>query len=86
MSNGGGNKIDHFLQRRASYETSTDASGETTATLRLELTNNAPAEGYPRYVIGNLVGLPAGTSRLYVSFYSPLGLDRLPRSTARRPG
>ena len=74
VSNGGGSKIDHFLQRRASYDTSTDSSGETTATLRLELTNNAPAEGFPPYVIGNLVGLPSGTSRLYVSFYSPLGL------------
>ena len=74
VSNGGGSKIDHFLQRRASYDASTDSSGETTATLRVELTNNAPAEGYPRYVIGNLVGLPSGTSRLYVSFYSPLGL------------
>ncbi len=74
VSNGNGSKIDHFLQRRASYDTSTDSSGETTATLRLELTNNAPAEGYPRYVTGNVVGLPPGTSRLYVSFYSPLGL------------
>jgi hypothetical protein len=74
VSNGGGSKIDHFLHRRASYESSTDDSGETTATLRLDLTNNAPAEGYPRYVIGNVVGLPSGTSRLYVSFYSPLAL------------
>ena len=49
-------------------------SGETTATLRVELTNNAPAEGYPPYVIGNRVGLPSGTNRLYVSFYSPLAL------------
>jgi hypothetical protein len=74
VSNGGGSKIDHFLQRRASYQAATDADGEATATLRLELTNNAPAEGYPPYVIGNLVGLPSGTSRLYVSFYSPLAL------------
>ena len=74
VSNGGGSKIDHFLQRRAGYQSSTDSDGQTTASLRLELTNNAPPEGYPRYVIGNLVGLPEGTSRLYVSFYSPLGL------------
>jgi hypothetical protein len=74
VSNGGGNKIDHFLHRRARYESSTDSGGETTASLRVELTNNAPAEGYPAYVIGNRVGLPAGTNRLYVSFYSPLAL------------
>ena len=47
---------------------------ETTATLRVELTNTAPAEGLPPYVIGNRIGAPAGTSRLYVSFYSPLAL------------
>jgi hypothetical protein len=76
VSNGGGNKIDSFLERRASYEPVTDpASGETTATLRVELTNTAPAEGYPPYVIGNQIGAPPGTSRLYVSFYSALGLE-----------
>jgi hypothetical protein len=76
VSNGGGNKIDSFLERRASYEPTTDpATGETTATLRVELTNTAPAEGYPPYVIGNQIGAPPGTSRLYVSFYSALGLE-----------
>ena len=76
VSNGAGNKIDSFLERRASYEPTTDpASGETTATLRVELTNTAPAEGYPAYVTGNRIGAPTGTSRLYVSFYSALGLE-----------
>jgi Protein of unknown function (DUF4012) len=74
VSNVAGNKIDSFLERRARYDSSTTAGGETTATLRLELTNTAPAEGLPRYVIGNLIGAPPGTSRLYVSFYSPLAL------------
>lgn len=75
VSNGGANKIDSFLVRRASYDAATDGStGETSATLRVELTNTAPAEGLPRYIIGNQVGLPSGTSRLYVSFYSPLAL------------
>lgn len=75
VTNGGGNKIDSFLRRRASYDATTDpATGETTATLRVELSNTAPAEGLPHYVIGNRVGLPSGTSRLFVSFYSPLAL------------
>ena len=75
VTNGGGNKIDSFLERAASYVSSTDAAtGETTATLHVRLTNTAPAEGFPTYVIGNRVGLPSGTSRLYVSFYSPLPL------------
>jgi Protein of unknown function (DUF4012) len=76
VSNAAGNKIDSFLERRASYEHATDpASGQRTATLRVELTNTAPAEGYPPYVIGNQIGAPPGTSRLYVSFYSALGLE-----------
>jgi Protein of unknown function (DUF4012) len=74
VSNGAGNKIDSFLERTARYESSTD-SGQTTATLRVELTNTAPADGYPAYVIGNRIGAPVGTSRLYVSFYSPLALS-----------
>jgi hypothetical protein len=75
VSNGGGNKIDSFLERAARYQSSTDAkTGATTATLTLVLTNNAPADGLPPYVIGNRVGAPSGTSRLYVSFYSPLAL------------
>ncbi len=75
LTNGGGNKIDSFLERSASYESTNDlATGVTTATLRLRLTNGAPADGLPNYIIGNLVGLPNGTSRLYVSFYSPLAL------------
>ena len=75
VTNGGGNKIDSFLERAAGYESTTDpVTGETTATMHVRLTNNAPAEGFPPYVIGNRVGLPSGTSRLYVSFYSPLAL------------
>ena len=74
LTNAGGNKIDSYLERRAGYEATTDANGTTNATMRVELTNTAPADGLPRYVIGNLVGLPSGTSRLFVSFYSPLDL------------
>jgi hypothetical protein len=75
VTNGGGNKIDAFLERAASYESQRDpATGETTGTLRFTVTNTAPAEGLPNYVIGNLVGLPKGTNRMYVSFYSPLAL------------
>jgi hypothetical protein len=75
VTNAAGNKIDSYLERAAGFEASTDAvTNVTTATLRVELTNTAPADGLPRYIIGNRRGLPAGTSRLYVSFYSPLAL------------
>jgi hypothetical protein len=74
VTNAGGSKIDSYLDRAASFTASTDASGTTTATVRVQLTNNAPADGLPRYIIGNGVGAPSGTSRLYVTFYSPLAL------------
>ncbi len=78
VSNTGGNKIDSFLQRKAAYAATTDPkTGVTTGTVRIELTNTAPADGLPSYVIGNRVGKPKGTSSLLVTIYSPLGLDRL---------
>ena len=80
VTNAAANKIDGYLQRRASYEPSTDpVTGESTGTLTVELTNTAPASGLPEYVLGNAVGLPAGTSRLYVSFYTPMLLRSVTR-------
>ena len=35
------------------------------------LTNDAPTDGLPDYVIGNPIDLPTGTSRLIVTFYGP---------------
>ncbi|HTH07203.1 MAG TPA: hypothetical protein VL916_15085, partial [Ilumatobacteraceae bacterium] len=78
VSNAGGSKIDTFLDRRAGYTSTTDpGTGETTGKVRIELDNTAPTEGYPKYVIGNRIGQPEGTSTLWVTVYSPLGLDRL---------
>ncbi len=62
--NASGNKIDTFLRR--SYEYRTAAEHDE---LRLRLTNGAPSEGYPDYVIGNSVGLPDGWSRLWLTVY-----------------
>ena len=69
VNNGVGNKIDAFL--------------ETTSTLHVEqredanvlvaevtLTNHAPAEGLPFYLIGNIVDLPMGSNRFLITFYS----------------
>lgn len=75
VTNAGGSKIDHFLRRRVDYDVTVDpATGDATATLRIQLTNTAPAEGLPDYVIGNEIRAPRGTSRLYVSSYSPFAL------------
>jgi len=75
VNNAGGNKIDSYLEPRATYASRYDpATGETTSTLTVQLTNTAPAEGLPPYVIGNAVGLPPGTNRSLVTFYSSLPL------------
>ena len=77
VANGVGNKIDSYLERRAHYE-STATRGVTNGTLRIELTNTAPADGLSQYIIGGgRVGLPQGTSRLYLSVYSALALDSI---------
>jgi hypothetical protein len=78
VSNVGGNKIDTYLDRRAGYQATTDAdTGVTTGTIRIELDNTAPAADLPRYLIGNRIGQPDGTNSMWLSVYSPLGLDRL---------
>lgn len=78
LSNGGGGKLDTFLDRRAGYTATTDEdTGTTTGTVTIELSNGAPGEGLPPYLIQSLIGQPDGTSTLWVTVYSPLGLERL---------
>ena len=38
--------------------------------LRVTLTNTAPPAGYPNYVIGDLVDLPVGSSRLFLTVHT----------------
>ena len=72
-----GNKLDHYLERHAQYE-ATNTLGVTDGTLRIELTNTAPTEWLPQSILGGgRFGLPPGTSRLYLSIYSALGLEAL---------
>jgi hypothetical protein len=71
--NASGNKIDTFLDRTTTYRAAVDErTGHVTATLTVTLDNRAPTTGLPDYVIGNLVGLPAGTNRTLLSVYTPL--------------
>ena len=75
-NNASGSKIDSFLQRTVSYVALYDSgSGEVTSTATIQLENNAPATGYPDYVIGNIIGLPTGTNRTLLSVYSPLAFE-----------
>jgi len=84
FNNAAGNKIDYYLGADATYDVTADAStGSATARLSLTLTNGAPPNGEPNYVIGNLIGLPDGHNRTWVSIFSRLpvtavALDGLP--------
>jgi hypothetical protein len=51
-NNAAGNKIDYYLDRSISYEVRLGAEGSAAATTTVQLTNDAPTEGPPAYVIG----------------------------------
>lgn len=73
FNNAVGNKIDYYLDAEATYSVDADGATNTAAaTLHLRLTNSAPADGEPNYVIGNPIGLPTATNRTMVSIYSQL--------------
>lgn len=73
FNNFAGNKIDYYLRAELGYAVDIDSpSGRVQSTVRAELTNTAPAEGDPRYVIGNLINAPNGTNRTWVTVYSAL--------------
>ncbi len=86
-NNAAGNKIDFYLDSAATYTVTADAStGSASATLDITLTNNAPDNGEPNYVIGNLIGLPDGSNRTWISVFSKLpvthvSLNGLPIAT-----
>ena len=76
--NAGGNKIDYFLRREVDYRARLDpGSGRLQASVKVTLHNDAPASGLRPSLIGNEVipGLPSGTNKLYLSFYSPWELS-----------
>lgn len=71
VTNGSGNKIEAFLDRTVEVTERTSADGQRELVADVVFTNNAPASGLPDYVIGNLVDLPKGSSRLIVTFFGP---------------
>ncbi|MDZ7677414.1 MAG: DUF4012 domain-containing protein [Acidimicrobiales bacterium] len=72
-ANANPNKIDVFLQRDIDYEATIDAStGELTATVGIELTNDAVDDPeLPGIILGNDDENPRGTNRQWVSVYTP---------------
>lgn len=80
------NKIDSYLHRTVDYRAQFDpATGTVHATATVTLTNDAPAGGLPRYLIGNNFDLPDGTNATYLSLYSPLVLDSVTVAGASLP-
>lgn len=72
-NNAAGNKIDSFARREVRYQGVHDArSGRIDAEVSITLDNTAPAQGYPDYVISNLIDAPKGTNRTLLSVYTPL--------------
>lgn len=69
MNNGGGNKIDAFLEVERTMHIE-DRGDDHLLVAEVTLTNRAPDEGLPNYLIGNIVGLPVGTNPYFVTFYS----------------
>jgi Protein of unknown function (DUF4012) len=76
-----GNKVDLFLQRDVDYRATWNPdTGELAATAKVTLTNTAPRQGLPNYMIGSPLPAasrpPRGTNRTYLSLYSPWTVDR----------
>ncbi len=66
------NKIDWFLRRDMQVDTVIDpGAGRLESTVTVTLRNEAPADGLPEYLIGNVAGLPRGTNRDALALYSP---------------
>lgn len=73
FNNAAGSKIDYYLVADAAYSVTADApTSIAQARLDIDLTNNAPATGEPKYVISNLIGLPKGSNRTWVSVFTQL--------------
>jgi MFS family permease len=72
-ANQGLNKIDVFLRRTVAIDTQYDPqSGAVESTVTVTLTNDAPPDGLPDYIIGNQVGEPDGTNHQLVTLYTPM--------------
>jgi hypothetical protein len=77
VANGANSKIDAYLHQQVSDQVQYDpATGRVHSQVTITLQNAAPMTA-PPYVIGSYAGsgLPLGTSKLWLSIYSPLALD-----------
>ena len=74
INNGGGNKLDYYLEREVTYQRSCSSGAAHQATVTIRLTNTAPKSGLSDYVAGRadqpVVPVKKGTNRLLVSYYA----------------
>jgi hypothetical protein len=70
VTNGSANKIDVFLDVTTEVSLR-EVDGGRQLVADVTMRNNAPASGLPDYVIGNVIDIPRGSSRLFVTFYGP---------------
>ena len=77
------NKVDYYVHRNVHYKVAMGEGGQARGSLRLRLTNDAPLQGPPKYIIGpNVEGLEAGDSRFLLSVFTRGG-TRLDASRRR---
>ena len=57
LNNGGGNKVDYYLDRTVDYSVQLGADGTSSGTVRVDLSNHAPLRGEPSYVLGPFPGV-----------------------------
>lgn len=77
LNNGGGNKLDYYVDRSLTYEVTRCESDVRAVRAVIQLTNTAPPSGLPAYVGGRVDGResPPGQSRTYVSYFSTSGSE-----------
>lgn len=70
LNNGSASKTDYFIEGNVDCSVVLPKQRTTDSvrgTVAIDITYRAPATGYPEYVIGNQVGMPAGHTRLLVT-------------------
>jgi hypothetical protein len=86
--NGGGNKLDYYLDRSLTW-TRTGCGPTRASTVRITLTNNAPASGLPAIVTGRLDAhsypVKVGDNRLEVGYFATQGALMQSVTLAGRP-
>jgi hypothetical protein len=74
LNNGGGNKLDYFLDYRTDVQSRRCQAGRQYVTVTLHLASSVPHDNasLPRYVAHNVVGIARGTIRETLYVYAPV--------------